>query len=244
MNVKNAETVNNRDRIILDKYLPRSKRVRMCLLWAYDMAAVWSCACLALGLRFDLNFSSIPASYVYALWKYGLLQMAVVTLLFYGGRLYAIMWGSAGTREMLEVVLICIIAALAQPAGILISGQRMPRSYYLLWFILMTGAAICGRISFQVLQRTVNRMNRAWKKDTTPQIMVVGAGQAGTLIIREMKASQKIHGFPVCIVDDDRDKQGDSLTAWWWPVQGTTYPACEEKEYRRHICGSALSAGG
>lgn len=206
--MKNAETVKNRDRIILDKYLPRSKRVRMCLLWAYDMAAVWSCACLALGLRFDLNFSSIPASYVYALWKYGLLQMAVVTLLFYGGRLYAIMWGSAGTREMLEVVLICIIAALAQPAGILISGQRMPRSYYLLWFILMTGAAICGRISFQVLQRTVNRMNRAWKKDTTPQIMVVGAGQAGTLIIREMKASQKIHGFPVCIVDDDRDKQG------------------------------------
>lgn len=118
------------------------------------------------------------------------------------------MWGSAGTREMLEVVLICIIAALAQPAGILISGQRMPRSYYLLWFILMTGAAICGRISFQVLQRTVNRMNRAWEKDTTPQVMVVGAGQAGTLIIREMKASQKIHGFPACIVDDDRDKQG------------------------------------
>ena len=208
MNVKNAETVKNRDRIILDKYLPRSKRVRMCLLWAYDMAAVWICACLALGLRFDLNFNSIPASYVHALWKYGLLQMAVVTLLFYGGRLYAIMWGSAGTREMLEVVLICIIAALAQPAGILISGQRMPRSYYLLWFILMTGAAICGRISFQVLQRTVNRMNRAWEKDTTPQVMVVGAGQAGTLIIREMKASQKIHGFPACIVDDDRDKQG------------------------------------
>ena len=208
MNVKNAETVKNRDRIILDKYLPRSKRVRMCLLWAYDMAAVWICACLALGLRFDLDFNSIPASYVHALWKYGLLQMAVVTLLFYGGRLYAIMWGSAGTREMLEVVLICIIAALAQPAGILISGQRMPRSYYLLWFILMTGAAICGRISFQVLQRTVNRMNRAWEKDTTPQIMVVGAGQAGTLIIREMKASQKIHGFPACIVDDDRDKQG------------------------------------
>ena len=33
MNVKNAETVKNRDRIILDKYLPRSKRVRICLLY-------------------------------------------------------------------------------------------------------------------------------------------------------------------------------------------------------------------
>ena len=175
----------------MDKYLPRSKRVRMCLLWAYDMAAVWSCACLALGLRFDLNFSSIPASYVYALWKYGLLQMAVVTLLFYGGRLYAIMWGSAGTREMLEVVLICIIAALAQPAGILISGQRMPRSYYLLWFILMTGAAICGRISFQVLQRTVEQNEpRPGKRRHAPD-NGGSAGQAGTLIIREMKASQK-----------------------------------------------------
>lgn len=46
------------------------------------------------------------------------------------------------------------------------------------------------------------------EKESAPQVMVVGAGQAGTLIIREMKASGKIHGFPACIVDDDRDKQG------------------------------------
>lgn len=200
--------MKNRDKIILEKYLPRSKRVRMFFLWVYDMAAVWICAGLALGLRFDLNVQSIPAAYVQALWKYGILQMAVVTLAFCAGRLYAIMWGAAGIREMLEVALVCLIAALAQFAGLLLSGERMPRSYYVLWFVLMTGAAICGRISFQVIQKTINRINRAREKDSTPRVMVVGGGQAGTLIIREMKASEKIHGYPVCIVDDDRDKQG------------------------------------
>jgi FlaA1/EpsC-like NDP-sugar epimerase len=200
--------LKNRDKIILEKYLPRSKRVRMFFLWVYDMAAVWICAGLALGLRFDLNVQSIPAAYVQALWKYGILQMAVVTLAFCAGRLYAIMWGAAGIREMLEVALVCLIAALAQFAGLLLSGERMPRSYYVLWFVLMTGAAICGRISFQVIQKTINRINRAREKDSTPRVMVVGGGQAGTLIIREMKASEKIHGYPVCIVDDDRDKQG------------------------------------
>lgn len=199
--------LKNRDKIILEKYLPRSKRVRMFFLWVYDMAAVWICAGLALGLRFDLNVQSIPAAYVQALWKYGILQMAVVTLAFCAGRLYAIMWGAAGIREMLEVALVCLIAALAQFAGLLLSGERMPRSYYVLWFVLMTGAAICGRISFQVIQKTINRINRAREKDSTPRVMVVGGGQAGTLIIREMKASEKIHGYPVCIVDDDRDKQ-------------------------------------
>ncbi len=199
--------MKNRDKIILEKYLPRSKRVRMFFLWVYDMAAVWICAGLALGLRFDLNVQSIPAAYVQALWKYGILQMAVVTLAFCAGRLYAIMWGAAGIREMLEVALVCLIAALAQFAGLLLSGERMPRSYYVLWFVLMTGAAICGRISFQVIQKTINRINRAREKDSTPRVMVVGGGQAGTLIIREMKASEKIHGYPVCIVDDDRDKQ-------------------------------------
>ena len=179
----------------------------MFFLWVYDMAAVWICAGLALGLRFDLNVQSIPAAYVQALWKYGILQMAVVTLAFCAGRLYAIMWGAAGIREMLEVALVCLIAALAQFAGLLLSGERMPRSYYVLWFVLMTGAAICGRISFQVIQKTINRINRAREKDSTPRVMVVGGGQAGTLIIREMKASEKIHGYPVCIVDDDRDKQ-------------------------------------
>ena len=55
----------------------------------YDMAMVWICACLALGLRFDLSLSSVPIEYAREVWKYGLLQMAVVSLVFYAGHLYA-----------------------------------------------------------------------------------------------------------------------------------------------------------
>ncbi|MET3572304.1 FlaA1/EpsC-like NDP-sugar epimerase [Enterocloster citroniae] len=183
------------------------------------MAMVWICACLALGLRFDLNLSAVPIQYARELWKYGFLQMAVVSLVFYGGHLYAIMWGTAGIREMVLVGLSCLSAALVQPVGILLFDARMPRSYYVLWFVLMTAASMWGRSSFQVMQRIVNRLNRAMDQEEPPRVMIIGGGKAGTLIVREMKGSEKIHGLPVCIVDDDRDKQGRMIDGV--PIMGT-----------------------
>ena len=200
--------VKGKNKLVLEKYLPRSKTVRMRILWSYDMAMVWICACLALGLRFDLSLSSVPIEYAREVWKYGLLQMAVVSLVFYAGHLYAIMWGVSGIREMMQVLLACLVAALAQSVGILLLDARMPRSYYMLWFVLMAGAAISGRVSFQVLQKITDRINRFLEKNIPPRVMIIGAGKAGTLILKEMKASERVHGYPVCIIDDDKDKQG------------------------------------
>ena len=180
----------------------------MGILWGYDMVTVWICSYLALGLRFDLNFSSIPAVYGGIVWKYCLLQMAVVSVVFLAGRLYAIMWGTAGMREMLEVAMACLAASLVQSVGILLFDARLPRSYYVLWFVLMTAAAMCGRISYQVAQKILNRLKRVNERNCVMRVMVVGGGKAGTLIIHEMKASDKVHNIPVCIVDDDKDKQG------------------------------------
>lgn len=200
--------VKGKNKLVLEKYLPHSKKVRMRILWGYDMVMVWICACLALGLRFDLSLSSVPIEYAREIWKYGLLQMAVVSLIFYAGHLYAIMWGVSGIREMMQVLLACLVAALVQSVGILLFDARMPRSYYVLWFVLMSGAAMSGRVSFQVLQKITDRINRFLEKSIPPRVMIIGAGKAGTLILREMKASEKVHGYPVCLIDDDRDKQG------------------------------------
>nr|WP_304053671.1 nucleoside-diphosphate sugar epimerase/dehydratase [Enterocloster clostridioformis] len=172
------------------------------------MAMVWICACLALGLRFDLSLSSVPIEYAREVWKYGLLQMVMVSLVFYAGHLYAIMWGVSGVREMMQVLLACLVAALAQSVGILLFDARMPRSYYVLWFVLMAGAAMSGRVSFQILQKITDRINRFLEKSIPPRVMIIGAGKAGTLILKEMKASEKVHGYPVCMIDDDKDKQG------------------------------------
>lgn len=200
--------MKGKNKLVLEKYLPRSKKVRMRILWGYDMAMVWICACLALGLRFDLSLSSVPIEYAREVWKYGLLQMVMVSLVFYAGHLYAIMWGVSGVREMMQVLLACLVAALAQSVGILLFDARMPRSYYVLWFVLMTGSAMIGRVSFQILQKITDRINRFLEKSIPPRVMIIGAGKAGTLILKEMKASEKVHGYPVCMIDDDKDKQG------------------------------------
>lgn len=117
--------VKGKNKLVLEKYLPRSKTVRMRILWSYDMAMVWICAYLALGLRFDLSLSSVPIEYAREVWKYGLLQMVMVSLVFYAGHLYAIMWGVSGVREMMQVMLACLVAALAQSVGILFAKELL-----------------------------------------------------------------------------------------------------------------------
>ncbi len=47
--------------------------------------------------------------------------------------------------------------------------------------------------------------------DDSLNIMVVGAGSAGDVLIREMKSSDKLNMTPVCVIDDDTNKIGQYI---------------------------------
>ena len=88
---------------MIDKLVPKGKRVRMVLLLIVDILVVQFSSFLGLWLRFDMQVSSIPGGYMDAVVRYAPLYTVVTVAIFFFLRLYSFMWsveiGRASCKE-------------------------------------------------------------------------------------------------------------------------------------------------
>lgn len=193
---------------ILERFLPKSKKVRMLCLLVYDICAVQLCSILALWVRFDMMFLQIPPEYLKKLKVHTAVFTMVVVLVFCIFRMYSNMWGSAGVLELYSIALACMTSAGFQWFSMEFFKLQMPRSYYVLWFffmILLTGAS---RMSYRLLSALNSRIYQKQNKKEKTRVMLIGAGDAGAIIIKELLNSRYANGTPICIIDDDANKVG------------------------------------
>ena len=180
-------------------------------LAVYDVFAVTVAYFVALWLRFDLKYSAIQGAY-FRVWLIGAPIYAVLCLLvFRHFKMYRSMWRFASYTELqrailanavtivIQVVLMALIFRFYYPD---LALRRMPLSYYFMGavfqFILTTGIRFSYR--FILLIR-----NKKTKADPT-RAMVIGAGAAATIVIRELKQKNFINEKIVAIIDDNPNK--------------------------------------
>lgn len=182
---------------------------RLCLV-CYDMAAVALSGYLALLLRFDLHPNKIPTHYLEVLWQTMWFAMLITIVVFAAFRLYSSLWMYAGLTEMMYMVAACVIDAIINMIMILMnrSGQiyPLPRSYYMLYGVFLLGFTLCGRFSYRAM-RTVGKRGRVHRGEQR-HVMVIGAGSAGSALIKEILGSQHINKQIVGVIDDDPAKKG------------------------------------
>ena len=199
---------------LLEKYLPRDKRVRMGILMAADVFALCLASFLGLFVRFDLNISKIPPEYARAALEFLPYYILASLVIFFLARMYSTMWSVAGVREALHVVAACGLASLVQIAGMVLLQLSVPRSFFLVSFAALCAEELGIRLSYRmVISLFGNHSKKAAKR-----IMIVGAGTSGSVILKEMTTSSLVNGCVVCFVDDDRNKAGKFLNGV--PVAG------------------------
>lgn len=204
--------------MLIENYLPRSKWVRSALFLGFDVLVTVLCGFLALWVRFDLSVAGIPRQYLDASGTMCLFNIAITLFVFSAARMYSTMWGGAGVREMVQITSACLIAAAVQMAAAYALSVALPRSYYLLWFLFMTALVGASRMSYRILRSVLSRLY-SWKQlPNRKRVMIIGGGQAGMLLIRELKNSDKSTAEPVCVIDDDRAKIGKYISGV--PVKG------------------------
>ncbi|RHU45388.1 nucleoside-diphosphate sugar epimerase/dehydratase [Clostridium sp. TF11-13AC] len=201
--------------VVLEKYLPHSKRARMMILMVVDALAVCMASFLGLFVRFDMNAWKIPVEYAGPVEAYLPLYIVTTLIIFFLFRLYAIMWSVAGIREALRIVGSCALATLVQVAGMVFLEHRVPRSFYVICFIALTCMELGVRLSYRILT-TIVPQNMG---QTERRIMIVGAGSSGAVILKEMTSSQQVSDRVVCFIDDNPNKQGKYLNEV--PIVGT-----------------------
>ncbi len=175
----------------------------------YDICAVFIAALLALIARFDFSFDEVPEHFLENMWK-SMPAAVVTTLLIFGiFRLYSSLWSYAGGMEMMYLVSACIIETIVNMMLLLLShpetGYPVPRSYYAFFGIFLFGLIFFCRYSYRAMRAVRNMLRDA---EYTRNVLIIGAGESGNTLIKEIKNSRYLKKRVIGVIDDNRSKVG------------------------------------
>ena len=166
---------------------------------------------LALLLRFDMRYSKIPEQYLVG-YGYYIVLAAIVTIAAYiVAKLYRSVWTYAGISEVLRTCVASVIAAVVTDVVFSISIIPMPFSFYFVGWGLTFGATAAIRMTYRLLRRW-NIMHGASEEAGEPKnIMIIGAGAAGQVLLREYRSSYYLTDKVCVLIDDNKSKWGKYL---------------------------------
>ena len=187
----------------------RSSKCRMMILAIADVLTVVLNSFLAILIRHEFRADMIPAEYLECIKTYMIPNILVTLIVFWFLKLYRSVWTFAGTREVVLIFGASALTTLLQAFGMIMFQMKVPRSYYLLFFFLMLVTTIGTRFSYRAMRLLKHRMAKGGHEILNT--MVIGAGEAGSIIIREMQASRHLARRVRCLIDDNPSKKGKYL---------------------------------
>lgn len=175
-------------------------------LMVYDAVVVNVSYALVLWLRFDCHYSAIPEEYVTAWMGFVPVNTLVCLLVFWHLRLYQSMWRFASYNEFARVVAASGFTSVFHAVMITVIYRRMPITYYvfgaLLQFLCVIGIRFMYR--FVLLERERRRANE--REARAKRVMLIGAGSAGQMILRDVQRARELNEKVCCIIDDNPNK--------------------------------------
>ena len=175
------------------------------LLAIYDYFAVVGAYFFALWMRFDGVFSAIPQQYFGPYKSFIFLFALVCVVIFAAFHMYNSMWRYASFSELERVLLASTIVSILHAIGITVIFIRMPIAYYLLGAIIQFILLLGIRFAYRFLQLVRARYHTNHENDAV-RVMLVGAGSAGQMILRDMTQAKELKEKVVCIIDDNPNK--------------------------------------
>ena len=188
--------------------IPINRIIALILL---DIMSIIVASFAALYVRFDFSFAAIPAEYLLKFERIIPFNILLTLLFFAVWKLYKSVWRYASATELLNIVFATTCAAVAQIILCHFMNQKMPRSYYMIYWFLLFGMCCVIRFSYRIL-RLINskRVDRADKKDRN-NVMLIGAGAAANAILKEIESSSYLNLNVKCIIDDNPGCHGKFL---------------------------------
>lgn len=117
-------------------------------------------------------------------------------------KLYRSVWRYASANELVNIVGATACASIAQFIYCKFTDNRMPRSYSVLYFFLLTLAISCIRFGYRILRIINNKRLNLVGRDHCANVMIIGAGAGGDMILKEIENSRYLSMRAKCIIDD------------------------------------------
>lgn len=170
------------------------------LLIVYDFLAVILSYFAALWLRFDCKFNEIELPYLQVYYHTILIYAVFCIIVFWCFRLYKSIWRFASYSELLRMIFATAVTSMVYTISVTGFILRMPVSYYLSGLLIQFTLTLGVRFSYRFIL-----LLRAKKDDARieKRVMLIGAGNAGQMILRDIRNTKEIDEKVYCFIDDD-----------------------------------------
>lgn len=183
----------------------KSDQIKYVLL---DVLLITVSVAMAFLIRFETYDNTQFTQYIPII-KSHIIQIVLIKIfVYYTMNIYHSIWKYASIPEMVQIIVATMIGNFAMITYFTVMQVTLPRSIYLL--ILLLDIALVGASRF------ASRAGAIFKAFLQTQgnfkrVMVIGAGQAGSLIIKEFSQHLDLKSKPVVLIDDDPQKQGKNI---------------------------------
>lgn len=181
---------------------------RTCLI-IYDIISIVLASYLAILARYEFHVDSIPQYFMHPIEMFLPVNIILTLLIFYIFRLYNSLWAFAGETELQNIVLSCVLSAIVNGIGVQFfraeTHQAVPNSYYLFYMFFLVTCIFASRFSYRFFRSLKHKQKN---KKNLISVMVIGAGEAGNVIIKEIVNSNFSTMVIKCVIDDDKGKWG------------------------------------
>ncbi|MBO4649997.1 MAG: polysaccharide biosynthesis protein [Clostridiales bacterium] len=167
----------------------------------------------ALWLRFDMRFQSIPSKYFQTYLRIIPIWCVITIAVFLIFKLYHSIWSYVSIDETFTMVQAYCVIAICNILCKYIMKIDMPRSFYFFGIFIAFVLHVFVRFSYRLLRYIRNQFNKSaeYRAGNAENVMIIGGGSAGGVLLRELKNDSHQNQRPVCIIDDNPGKIGREL---------------------------------
>ena len=194
---------------------------RSLILLIVDGVSVAVSFFLALWVRFDFRYNSIPEIYLMTYRHTILYWVAISIIVFLLFRLYQSIWRYISITELIRIFAAYAVLAVVGIGCVFFFKIDMPKSYYLIGLVLSALCTVFVRFFYRAVRELKNNMERSSATKAGERVMIIGAGEAGRALVNEFISSEYVKGQAVCIIDDNIHKLRKKLLGV--PIVGCRY---------------------
>ncbi|MFR0986198.1 MAG: polysaccharide biosynthesis protein [Frisingicoccus sp.] len=173
-----------------------------------DALSVVLCSFLGLLMRFEMDVSHIPGPYVMAVERMVPAFIVVTLLIFWVAKLYHTLWRFANSRELVGIVAAVAGSTIFTIIYSYFTYNAVPRSFFAIYFICLLICVCITRYSTIIIRTLVESRNHGRHARNT---MIIGAGEAGNMVMKELIMSNYLDARIKCFIDDDKHKQNNYI---------------------------------
>ena len=177
-------------------------------LMVYDFLAANGAYLAALWLRFDCRFSMIPEYYLMSWLTFVPFYTVFCLAIFWALRLYRSLWRFASFTELRRVTASSAVTATFHTLAITLFLQQMPTSYYIIGAGIQFLLVLAVRFAYRLVLLERSKQAKLMQKIPTSRVMLIGAGAAGQMILRDLHSAPETRHRVCCIIDDNSNKWG------------------------------------